>query len=185
MSVIKVNGGIINDQTLTSGLRYFKMTGPFAWTVSDGSVNLPIKMAGGPLPVNVSYFAVGADRPVPNSAAELAMQVISKNCDITIIGLQPGLYGTTTAIHFACSASGFNWGAGLTTEYELVGGNSALNGNPPVLATAAANIQAAVRALGSLTVPTTVGTADQTAAPATATANMATVVVTEVAFALA
>ena len=38
----KVNGGIINNQTLTGSLRYFKMTGPFAWTVSDGSVNLPV-----------------------------------------------------------------------------------------------------------------------------------------------
>ena len=54
----KVIGGIINSQTLTGSLRYFKMTGPFAWTVSDGSVNLPVQVSGGAVTAT-TYFVVG------------------------------------------------------------------------------------------------------------------------------
>lgn len=175
--VTKVNGGIINDQTLTGSLRFFKMTGPFAWTVSDGSVNLPVVVSGGAVTAN-SYFVVGADRPVPNSAAELALHEISKQCSIVMISLQPGLAGTTAEVHFACSASAFGWGA-----------DTPLHGVPPAdqpedLAAAAPQMQAAVNALGSATVPVSVGAANQAAAPATAVVNLASVVITEVPFRL-
>lgn len=161
----KVNGGIINQQTLTGSLRYFKMTGPFAWTVSDGSVNLPVSVSGGEV-VATTYFVVGNDKPVPNSAAEIALREISKKADITIISCQPGLYGTTTQIHFACSASAFGWGA-----------------DDP--ATSAAEMQAAIQALGNQTVYVSVGAANPASVPVTAVANLGAATITEVPFKLA
>lgn len=164
----RVNGGIINDQTLAGSLRFFKMTGPFAWTVSDGTVNVQSSTGGGD-PTTATYFAVGDERPVPLSAAELAFREITKQADVSVISLVPGPYAATNAIHFACSATGFGWGAD--------------NESDP--AAAAAEMQAAVRALGTLTVYNTVGAKDSKRVPVTATANMATVAITEVQFKLA
>ena len=165
----RVNGGIINDQTLTGSLRFFKMTGPFAWTVSNGSVNLPVSVSGGDV-VATTYFVVGNDRPVPNSAAELALREISKKCDIVQIALVPGPYGATTEIHFSCSASAFGWGADALPE------------DP---ATAAPLMQAAVQALGNQTVYVSVGAPNPAAAPVTAVAGLGAVTITEVPFRLA
>ena len=108
--VFKVNGGIINSQTLTGGMRFFKIVGPFAWTVSDGSVNLPVQVTGGAVPAT-TYFVVGDGRPVPESAAEIALREICKQADIVVIGLVPGVNGTTTEIDIAVSASAFGWGS--------------------------------------------------------------------------
>jgi hypothetical protein len=166
---IKVNGGIINSQTLTGSLRYFKMTGPFAWTVSNGSVNLPVQVTGGAVTAT-TYFVVGNDRPVPDSAAALALNEIAKKADIVIISCQPALYGGTTEIHFACSASAFGWNADVFPE------------DP---ATAAPAMQLAVRALPNATVYVTVGAANPATLPVTAVANFAAVTVTEVPFKLA
>lgn len=174
----KVNGGIINQQTLTGSLRYFKMTGPFAWTVSNGSVNLPVSVSGGAVTAT-TYFVVGEDKPVPNSAAEYALQEISKQCGIVIISCQPALYGDTTQIHFACSASAFGWGSD-TPAYSVPPADA-----PEDLAAAAPAMQAAVRALGNKTVYVSVGSANQAATPVTATANLGTVTIVEVPFKLA
>ena len=167
--VFRVNGGIINSQTLTGSLRFFKMVGPFEWTVSNGSVNLPVSVSGGATTAT-TYFVVGEDKPVPNSAAELALSEISKKCDIVQIGLAPQLYGSTLEVHFAVSASAFGWGADTMPE------------DP---STAAPLMQAAVRALGNLTVYVGVGVFDPAEPPVTATANLATVTITEVPFKLA
>lgn len=175
---IKVNGGIINSQTLTGSLRFFKMTGPFAWTVSDGSVNLPVSVSGGAV-TTTTYFVVGNDRPVPNSAAELALAEISKQCDITMISIQPALYAGTTEIQFACSASAFGWGSD-TPDYNVPPANA-----PEDLSAAAPQMEAAVQALGNKTVYVSVGAADQAHIPVTAVANLATVAITEVPFVLA
>lgn len=172
----KVNGGIINQQTLTGSLRYFKMSGPFAWTVSNGSVNLPVSVSGGKVTAT-TYFVVGDGQPVPNSAADLALKEISKQCSIVIISLQPALYGGTAEIHFACSASAFGWGSDVPAYSTGVG--------PEDLSAAAPAMQAAVRALGNQTVYVSVGAANQAATPVTATANLATVTITEVPFKLA
>ena len=184
--VLKVNGGIINHQTLAGSLRYFKMVGPFAWTKSDGTVNLPVSVSGGITPVT-AYFQVGAERPVPNSAAELALREISKQADITIISLVPtvaasGTAGNTTAIHFACSATGLGWGSN-TPDYTATPG-------PEDLTAAAIAMQAAVRALPNATVYITAGTnptppaAPNTNTPVTAIANFSAITITEVPFAL-
>jgi hypothetical protein len=171
---LRVNGGIINSQTLTGSLRYFKMTGPFAWTVSDGSVNLPVLVAGGKVTAT-TYFVVGADKPVPNSAAALAFVELTKQCDVTIISCQPALYGATTEIHFACSASAFGWGSDVPV-YPA---------GPEDMTAAAPAMQVAVRALGAKTVYVSVGAPDQAAVPVTAVANLATVTIVEVPFKLA
>lgn len=170
----RVNGGIINSQTLTGSLRYFKMTGPFAWTVSDGSVNLPVSVSGGPVTAT-SYFVVGPDAPVPNSAAALAFVELTKQCDVTIISCQPALYGATTQIHFACSASAFGWGSDVP----------AYGAGPADPTAAAPAMQAAVQALGNKTVYVSVGAPNQAAVPVTAVANLATVTIVEVPFKLA
>ena len=174
---IRVNGGIINGQTLAGSLRFFKMTGPFAWTVSDGTVNLPVTVFGGPAGAT-SYFAVGQDMPVPLSAAEMAFREITQQCDVTIISCQPASYGGTTAIHFACSATGFGWGSDQP-DYTLAPGDENLTAAAP-------EMQAAVNALGAITVYSSIGaTPNQATAPVTITADMTTVVITEVPFALA
>jgi len=177
MSVFRVNGGIINSQTLTGSLRYFKMVGPFAWTVSDGSVNLPVSVAGGAI-TKTTYFVVGSNQPVPNSAADLALREISKQCDITIIGLK-GTYGATTEIHFACSASAFGWGSDVP-PYGVPPANM-----PEDLTAAAPQMQTAVRSLGNITVYVSVGAPNPETVPATAVANMNAVTIAEVPFILA
>lgn len=165
MSVFRVNGGIINNQTLTGSLRFFKISGPFAWTVSDGTVNLPVKVSGGSITTD-SYFVVGEDQPVPNSAAEFALQEVSKQCDIVQIGLIPGLYDLTDEIHIACSASAFGWGS-------------------DGLSTAASQMETAIQSLGVKTVYITVGSFDQALPPVTISADLSTVTVVEVPFELA
>ena len=174
----RVNGGIINSQTLTGSLRFFKMVGPFAWTVSDGSVNLPVSVSGGAVTAT-SYFVVGPDKPVPNSAAALALNEIAKQADIVLISCQPGLYGATTEIQFACSASAFGWGSD-TPPYSVPPANL-----PEDPTAAAPQMQAAVRALPNATVYITVGAPNQATPPVTATANFSTVTITEVPFKLA
>lgn len=189
MPVFRVNGGIINSQTLTGSLRYFKMTGNFAWTVSDGSVNLPVSVPGGvpPSPVVTTYFVVGPDKPVPHSAAEWALQEISKQCDIVIIGLYPSPgtgsppagYGDTTEIHFACSASAFGWGSD-TPPYSVPPADQ-----PEDPLAAAIQMEAAVNALGVKEVWVSVGAPDPTATPVTALVDLGAVTIVEVPFALA
>lgn len=176
--VFRVNGGIINDQTLTGSLRFFKMTGPFAWTVSDGSVNLPVSVSGGDVTAT-TYFVVGDLRPVPNSAADLALQEISKQCGIVMISLQPDLYGDTEEIHFACSASAFGWGSD-TPPYDVPPADQ-----PEDMTAAAPQMEAAVQALGVKTVYVSVGAANQATPPVTANADLGTVTIVEVPFVLA
>lgn len=177
MSVFRVNGGIINSQTLTGSLRFFKMVGPFAWTVSDGSVNLPVSVSGGETTAT-TYFVVGDNKPVPNSAADLAFREITKQCDVVQISLVPDPYGDTTEIHFACSASAFGWGSDEPGYSEP----PADVGEDP--AAAAPAMQAAVRSLGTVTVYVSVGSPDQAEPPVTDDVNMGTVTITEVPFVL-
>lgn len=175
--VVKVNGGILNEQTLTGSLRYFKMAGPFSWTVSDGTVNLPVKV-GANSAGSSNYFAVGVDKSVPNSAAELALQEISKQCSFAVIAVV-GTYDAPPEIHFACPASAFGWGSD-TPDYQVAPANAAED-----LTAAAPAMQVAVRALGNKTVYVSIGgAADATAAPVTAVANLNTVTIVEVPFAL-
>ena len=161
------------------------MAGPFAWTVSDGRVNLDlITMAGSapPSPIVTTYFQVGSPtdpQPVPLSAAELALQEISKQCDITIIGLD-GDFGSTTEIHFACSASAFGWGSD-TPPYDVPPADQ-----PEDPTAAAPQMQAAVRSLDTITVYVAAGAApDPTNTPVTDDVDMTTVTITEVPFVLA
>jgi len=161
MPAFKVNGGIISDQMLSGDLRYFKLTGTglFTWTLSNGTVNLPV-LTQGDSPTVSTYFRVGADRPVPKSAADLALQKIADKATIVQIGLV-GTAGAITEVHFA------------------IGSNSAWD-----ITTGAADMQAAVRSLGVIQVYVG-GTASQSSTPITANVDMNTAVVTEVPFRLA
>lgn len=180
--VFRVNGGIINDQTLTGGMRFFKITGPFAWTVSDGSVNLPVTVSGGN-PNTTTYFQVADKKPVPNSAAEIVLREITKKSDIVAIGLMPGIYGTTTELHIAVSASAFGWGSDLP-PYDVPPADADEDQLPTSPTGAATQMQAALQALPDATVYITVGAPNPATAPVTATASFATCTVTEVSFSL-
>jgi hypothetical protein len=178
----KVNGGIINDQTLTGGMRFFKIVGPFAWTVSNGSVNLPVSVTGGTGPTT-TYFVVGSGRPVPNSAAELALREIAKQADIVLIGMTPSLAGSTTEIDIAVSASAFGWGSDYP-NYNTAPANADEDQLPTTPTHAATEMQTAIRAIPDATVYITVGAANPATPPVTATASFAAATVTEVSFSL-
>ena len=181
--VVRVNGGIINDQTLTGGMRFFKIVGPFAWTISDGTVNLPVSVVGGATPAT-SYFQVGSGRPVPLSAAEYALREISKQADIVAIGLV-GAGGSTTEIDIAVSASALGWGSD-SPGYSTAPAATDEDNLPTAPTAAATQMQAAIRAIADLTVYITAGAAPvaQTVAPVTAVKSFAAVTVTEVSFTL-
>jgi uncharacterized membrane protein len=181
--VVKVNGGIISDQTLTGGMRFFKIVGPFAWSVSNGSVNLPVSIAGGATTVT-TYFVVGNNRAVPNSAAELALHEVSKQAGIVLIGLVPATYGDTTAIHIGVSSSSMGWGSD-TPSYSTPPADTDEQQLPITPTAAALQMQAAIRALPTATVYVTAGEVNTpTSVPVTASASFASVTVTEVSFSL-
>ncbi len=186
----RVNGGIINDQTLTGGLRFFKIVGPFAWAVSDGTVNLLPGTVGGPVGSTITtYFQVGNGKPVPNSAAELALREITKQSDIVLIGFVSGIGASSTEMHIAVSASAFGWGSSLP-DYNTPPASANEQQLPTTPTNAAIEIQAAIRALPSATVYITAGAnpvppaLPNTNTPVTATASFASVTVTEVSFSL-
>lgn len=166
MPTPRVSGGIIADQTLTGSLKYFKMAGAFAYTVSDGTITLDSSTAGGD-PGVTYYYLVGADKPVPESLAELALRQIMEKCNIVEIGIL-GAVGAETAIHFSAANTSFGWldAAGAVDTVAMV---------------------AAVAALGAnVTVPTTTGgdVDDNTVAPVTISRST-TVTIVEVPFLLA
>lgn len=179
----QVNGGIINDQTLTGGMRFFKIVGPFAWTVSNGSVNLPVSTYIGPPPGVLNYFVVGNNRPVPNSAADIVLREISKKADIVLVGLVPATYGATTELHIAVSASAFGWGSD-DPAYDLPPANADEKQLPTVPTGAQTQMQAAIQALPNATVYVSVGAPNPATAPVTAVAAFGAVTVTEVSFSL-
>jgi hypothetical protein len=181
-SPFRVNGGIINDQTLTGGLRFFKITGPFAWTVSNGSVNLPVVFNGGD-PVVTSYFVVGNNNPVPYSAAETVLLEISKQADIVLIGLLPATYGGTTELHIAVSASAFGWGSD-DPPYSVPPANADEKQLPTVPTGAQVQMQAAIQALPDATVFVSVGAPNPLTIPVPVVVSFAACTVTEVSFSL-
>lgn len=155
---LKVHGGIITDQMLKGRLRYYKITGPFTNTVSAGAIIIPNAAVVGGNPLQTAQFTVGAGMPVPGSAAEKAMSIIQQKCTIGQIAII-----SNSAIHIAIENTTNSWDTTGTTDLS---------------SDAAANIQAAIVALGaSVSVPGTSTTPD--------TVDMTTVTVTEVAFQLA
>jgi len=156
----KVHGGIITDQMLTGSIKYYKIGGvDFGYVLSDNTVNLDTKVSGGNEGSVITYYFVVADGvSVPDSSAELALRVILEKCTI----IQIGLTGSprTSTIHIACENTSNGWED-------------------------AAEMQTAIRELGTITVPTTVGSEDQHATPVSEEIDMSTVVVTEVSFELA
>lgn len=106
---LRVNGGIITDQMLTGHLRYFKIAGDFAPSVSAGTVTLDPTESKVTAPQ--SYFVVGSaekPRPVPGSFADLAIRAIQEKCTIVEIGLV-GTVGAETEIHISAANTAFGW----------------------------------------------------------------------------
>lgn len=103
---IKINGGIVSSQALTGSLKYFKMTGNFDYTVSDGTVTLAGANSGGN-PPNTTYPLVAQGDPVPNSLASLALNAIASKCTIVEIGFTGD--SSTTVIDFSTENTSFGW----------------------------------------------------------------------------
>ena len=182
LGATRVNGGIVNQQTLTGGMRFFKIVGPFAWSVSDGTVNLNSSTTGGATPVT-TYFQVGNGMPVPLSAAELVLQTITQKCDVIVVGFVPSAPGaSTTEMDIAVSASAFGWGSDLP-DYQTPPADQDEDQLPTTPTNAALEMQAAIRAMPGATVPAG-GTPLQTTTPATANVVFTSVTVTEVSFSL-
>lgn len=167
MPQVKVNGGIITDQMLSGSLKYFKMVGDFAPTVSAGTVNIDSASTGGAS--ITTYFVVGSDetpRPVPGSLADIAIRAISERCGIVSLAVI-GTVGAEAEIHFAAANTSFAW---LDENGDV---------DTDAMAAAVAEVGATV------TVPNVSGgTDDPTATPVTKDAST-TVTITEVPFALA
>jgi len=178
----RVNGGIINQQTLSGGLRFFKIVGPFAWAVSDGTVNLPVSVSGGAVTAT-SYFVVGNGLPVPGSAAEIVLQTITEQADIVVIGFVPGVNGASTEMDIAVSASAFGWGSDYP-NYQVPPADADEDQLPTTPTHAAIEMQAAINALPSATVYVSVGSFNQASAPVTSNVVFTGVTVTEVSFSL-
>lgn len=179
---IRVNGGIINQQTLTGGMRFFKIVGPFAWAVSDGTVNLPVSVSGGAVAAT-TYFQVGNGAPVPVSAAELVLRTVTQQSDVVLIGFTPSLAGNSTEMDIAVSASAFGWGSDLPL-YSVPPANADEQQLPTTPTNAALELQAAIRLMPDAVVYITTGGTDQSVAPVTTTVSFASVTVTEVSFSL-
>lgn len=165
MSVTKVNGGITSKQSLAGSLKYFKMTGAFAYAVSDGSVTIGNPVNGGS--TNVTYYTLIKNGDgVPGSLADLAIRALSEKCNIVEIGLV-GAPGAETAIHFSASGSSFGW-IDNTGAIDVVG------------------MKAAITNLGATIVaPTTSGSPNNpSATPVTASVST-NVTITNVPFKLA
>ena len=182
LGTFRVNGGIINQQTLTGGMRFFKIVGSFAWAISDGSVNLPVSVSGGSTTAT-TYFVVGNGMPVPYSAAEIVLQVISQQADIIVVGFVPGVDGSSTEMDIAVSASAFGWGSDYPL-YSTPPADQDEDQLPTTPTHAALEMQAVIQALPDATVYVSVGLPNQAATPVTAVVSFAAVTVTEVSFSL-
>jgi hypothetical protein len=149
----RVNGGIVNQQTLTGGLRFFKIVGPFEWAISDGGVNLPVVTQGGGTfpPAQKTYFQVAAGAPVPGSAAEIVLQTIIQQSDIVVIGFVPGIEGVETEMDIAVSASAFGWGSDYP-NYSTPPANQDEDQLPTTPTHAATEMQTVIQALPNATV---------------------------------
>lgn len=164
MAVTKVHGGIVTDQMLAGSLAHFKITGAtFGATLSDGTINLNLSTSGGD-PVATTYFVVGEGKPVPDSAAELVLRVILSKCTIVQLGLDDEF--ATTEIHLAIENSSIGW----------IDANADID---------VAQMQTAIRALGTVTVPASIGVVpDATAVPVTADIDLSAVIVENVPYQL-
>ena len=86
--VLKVHGGLINDQFLTGNLKHYSVVGAdFSNAISDG--NFVIPDGGGP-GINL---VIGEGQPVPDSAAAIIMNEVAKKATVVITNpTEQGLY---------------------------------------------------------------------------------------------
>lgn len=134
--VIRVSGGIINDQMLTGSQRYFKLGGVnFSGTISDGSVTISLDYGSSLPPERQTIVTLGEGEPVPNSAAEQALRVVQQKATIVVVGVD-------AEVHYALENTSMAW-----EEIDLFGGRT-------VVKTAAEAMQEEIRLLGTVETPT-------------------------------
>lgn len=109
MPAVRVHGGVITDQTLSGSLRFFKLTGPagaFTYTTApnDTTVIIPGADTFGGNPGTVVEFYVGADKPVPGSAAERAVKVLIEKATLVQLAV-----ASATELHLVFENTSFGW----------------------------------------------------------------------------
>lgn len=164
--VLRVNGGIISDQSLSGSLSHFKIIADtnFGYVVSDGTITIPPSTGG--LPAH--YHLVDTGEAVPESTGELMLRVIAERCTIVQIGLvDNGTDPETTEIHIAIENSSIGWMTDAG-EHDV------------------AAMQAAIVALGTVTVATTSGgdEGDNAQTPVTENIDLTNTTIEEVAYVL-
>ncbi len=109
--VLKVHGGLINDQFLTGNLRHYSVTGAdFSNAISDGTFIIP--NGGGP---NID-LVVGEGQPVPDSAASIIMNEVAKLATVVITN------PTAEGLYFALENDDNDWTiAELQTMIQTLG----------------------------------------------------------------
>ena len=101
----RINGGILTDQMMTGGVRYFKMTAalttsngddPFTYTISDGTVAIPgqhiigwdqslsVETIDVVANININNLFIGDGQPVVGSVADRAFRVVMEKCTINL-----------------------------------------------------------------------------------------------------
>lgn len=181
--VARVNGGILTDQMLKGTITYYEMTGPFTNTISlsdIAGVIVPGQAVVGDIESPVTYqYRVGKGQPVPESAADRAFAVILEHCTVVQIALI-----SDTTIQFAVESTDNGWNTTSLGPFNAAGLDSDSD--------AAANMQAAIRALGVqgvVTSPIPLATDTPPAVPdlttTGTTADMSAVTVLEKEFILA
>ena len=129
--ITRVHGGIVNEQIMKGTLRFYEMVlaGAFKYTDSDGTVLLQnIPTYGG------TSNVVGNGKSVSRSAAEIAFQVIQTKATITMIRILDD-----DTIQFAIENETNAW------DTTTLGGDSTSDADN--------NMQSALRALGTINVP--------------------------------
>ena len=111
---VRVNGGIITDQMLQGKLGFFKMTGPFTNTISNGTIMVPnarqYEAVG-------DTFTVPDGKPVPRSAADLVFMNILTKCTVVQIQII-----SATEIHFVIENTDNGWNTqpfGATSDADV------------------------------------------------------------------
>jgi hypothetical protein len=166
--VLRVNGGILADQSLSGSLSHFKIVAAvdFGYVVSDGTVTIPPSSKGGPSGSTTTYYhSVAVGEAVPESAAELILRALSEKATIVQIGLVGD--PECTEIHIAMENTSIGW----------VDASGAID---------VAAMTAVIVALGTVTVATTNAGAvdDNTVVPVTENIDLTGTTVTEVPYVL-
>lgn len=117
--VTRVNGGIFNNQALTGSLCHYRILGAnFSGAISDG--NYVVVNGAGP---NID-LTLGLGEPVPNSAAEIIMGIVTRLATVVITN------PTSGGLYFATENNDSGWldVSDLQQEIVSLGDNVGVDG---------------------------------------------------------